>query len=254
MKHFAPPAILMLGLIAILFLSSCVTHKQRSFKPLNPYYSATLEYEHKKNFNRLKTDMAIKGLAMGTPIYIRAFKTEMEMELWGYDSYSKSFKHFKTYPICKKSGVLGPKQKEGDLQTPEGFYDVTYGRMNPNSKYYLSFDIGYPNAYDRSLGRTGSALMIHGNCVSEGCLAMTDKNIGEIYIILEESFKNGSPIVPIHLFPFRMTEQNMALRKDSEWMPFWMDLKHGYDYFEKYHFPPVMTHQEGKYALNLNTQ
>lgn len=250
MKHFAPPAMLMLGLAILLFLCSCATHKARSFKPLDPYYSATLEFERKKNFSNLKYDMAIKGLEMGTPLYVRAFKSEMEMEIWGYDPHSRDYKLFKTYPICQKSGTLGPKTKEGDLQTPEGFYYVTHERMNPNSQYYLSFNVGYPNEFDRAHGSTGSALMVHGNCVSEGCLAMTDKNIGEIYVIIEESFKSGTTIVPIHLFPFRMSEQNMALRTDSEWLPFWNQLKVGYDYFEAYHLPPIMAVQNGNYVLN----
>lgn len=244
----------MLGLTVLLFLCSCATHKPRSFKPLDPYYSATLDYERKKHFSNLKYDMAIKGLEMGTPIYVRAFKSEMELELWGYDSYNQNYKLIKTYPICKKSGVLGPKTKEGDLQTPEGFYDVIHERMNPNSQYYLSFNIGYPNAYDRARGGTGSALMVHGNCVSEGCLAMTDKNIGEIYIIIEESFKKGTVSVPVHIFPFRMSEANMALRTDSEWIGFWQDLKQGYDFFETYHIPPPMTlSADSRYALNLVT-
>lgn len=237
-------------LLTVIIVTGCTTAKKRSFKPLNPYYSATLDYERKKNFATLRTDMAIKGVQMGAPVYIRAFKDEMELELWLKNPYSHEYKLFKTYPICKKSGALGPKLKEGDLQTPEGFYDTTYSRMNPNSQYYLSFNIGYPNAYDRAHGRTGSALMIHGSCVSEGCLAMTDKHIGEIYMIIEESFKNGVPVAPIHLFPFRMTPENLALRQNSEWMPFWLDLKTGYDFFETHKVPPQMGVADKRYVLH----
>lgn len=244
--------LLVLCIAGLLTLPSCASNR-RSFRPLNPYSSVTLEYARKKNFSIIRTDMAMKGLQMGAPMYVRAFKSEMEMEVWAQNRYTGQYKLYKTYPICKKSGTLGPKQEEGDQQTPEGFYDVTYSRLNPNSKYYLSMNIGYPNTYDRALGRTGSALMIHGNCVSEGCLAMNDQNISEIYIMVEESLKHGQNAVPIHIFPFRMTDENMLVRQSSPWMPFWQNMKQGYDYFEQNRIPPAVGVSRKSYVFGDGT-
>ena len=227
-----------------VMLTACSTtsyHKRRSFTPL--------EKAHYQNFSVIRTEMAIRGLELGSPLLIRAFKTEMELEVWTLNKYTGRYDLFKTYPICKKSGTLGPKQKEGDLQTPEGFYHTNAGLMNPNSKYHLSFNIGYPNEYDRAQGRTGSALMIHGGCESEGCLAMNDKNIGEIYVMLDETFKRDVPHIPIHIYPFRMTDANMALRANSPWMPFWQNIKEGYDYFETYKIPPQIGVKDDAYIF-----
>ncbi|MDH5721973.1 MAG: murein L,D-transpeptidase [Alphaproteobacteria bacterium] len=237
-------------IIAVLSLSACMSEPQYKRTKGKPYYSATLEHARKKNFSTIRTEMALKGLTLGSQLYIRAFKSEMEMEVWAQNPYTGTYKLFKTYPICNKSGVLGPKLKEGDLQTPEGFYDVTEDRMNPNSKYYLSFNIGFPNAYDKAHKRTGSLLMVHGSCVSQGCLAMTDQNIGEIYLLVEQNFKHGIESVPVHIFPFRMTHENMMLRNGSPWQPFWRDLKAGYDFFEEYNRPPVISIRNKKYVVN----
>lgn len=222
----------------------------RKYTRLRGYQSYALQQIHEKNFSVIRTDMAMKGLSLGSPVMIRAFKEEMELEMWVKHAYKDEYRLYKTYPICKRSGSLGPKLAEGDLQTPEGFYGVTEERLNPNSKYFLSFNIGYPNEYDRSLGRTGSALMIHGNCVSEGCLAMTDANIGDIYLIVEKALEGGEEEIPIHIFPFRMTEENMARYASSEWMPFWKDLKKGYDYFEFMRQPPQVRVQELVYKVD----
>jgi murein L,D-transpeptidase YafK len=230
-------------LFAVLATSACSTtyQKRRSFPAVRKAYS--------QNFSVIRTEMAIKGLELGSPLMVRAFKSEMEMEVWALNKYTGRYDLFKTSPICQKSGTLGPKLKQGDLQTPEGFYYTTAERLNPNSKYFLSFDMGYPNEYDRSLGRTGDALMIHGGCVSEGCLAMTDKQIGEIYVMLDETFKREIERVPIHIFPFRMTAENMALRANSQWMPFWGNLKEGYDYFEMNRVPAYVSVSNKRYIF-----
>lgn len=241
---------LSLFVMAALILNGCMSSAQHKRTKKNPYYSATLEHARKKNFSTIRTEMALKGLTLGSPLYIRAFKSEMEMEVWAQNPYTGTYKLFKTYPICSKSGTLGPKLKEGDLQTPEGFYDVTEERLNPNSQYYLSFNIGFPNKYDQAHKRTGSLLMIHGSCVSQGCLAMTDQNIGEIYLLVEQNFKHGIRSVPVHIFPFRMTQENMMLRNGSRWQPFWEQLKAGYDYFEEYNHPPLMSVRKKKYVVN----
>lgn len=234
-------------MIATTALSACSTSRKRGPIRPYPYKSYALEMIHKKNFSTIRTNMAMKGLTLGSPILIRAFKSEKELEVWVKHTYKDEYRLYKTYKICKLSGALGPKQTEGDLQTPEGFYSVSEGRLNPNSTYFLAMNIGYPNAYDRALERTGGALMIHGNCVSEGCLAMTDAHIGDIYLIAEQALLRGAPDVPVQIFPFRMTDENMALYAGSDWMPFWENLKEGYDYFEKYHLPPTIDVQNAKY-------
>ena len=178
------------------------------------------------------------GLKLGNPIFIRIFKQEAELEIW--IKSEDSFKLFSTYPICTfGTEGLGPKLAEGDGKAPEGFYFVKAGQMNPYSSYHLSFNLGYPNQYDRTKGRTGSALMVHGNCVSVGCYAMTDKKIEEIYSIAHSALGNGQPFFRVHVFPFKMTDANMLLHKKSQWYDFWLNLKQGYDYFENNnHTPP----------------
>lgn len=233
-----------------LLLSSCITLSKSSHRTRTYGYNKQLEDIREKNFSVLRTEMVMRGMSMDNPMYIRAFKSEMKLELWVKNSYRDEFELFRSYDICSKSGTLGPKEKEGDLQTPEGFYDVTQERLNPNSKYFLSFNIGYPNEYDRAHRHTGSALMIHGSCVSNGCLAMTDKNIAEIYLIIEQNFKYGHQSVPVHIFPFRMTDNNMATRRYSNWYHFWQDLKYGYDYFEEHHVPPQVLVKNKRYIVN----
>ncbi|MGH1376353.1 MAG: L,D-transpeptidase family protein [Alphaproteobacteria bacterium] len=255
--YFLPPLILMLGLTFVLFFSSgCTPQSHRAGPPPtqkqqnHTTVNKQLEHIRNKNFSVLRTEMVLKGLSMDNPMLIRAFKDEMKLELWVKSSYGNQYELFKSYNICSKSGALGPKLKEGDLQTPEGFYSVTKDRLNPNSKYFLSFNIGYPNAYDKSHKRTGSHLMIHGNCISEGCLAMTDAVIGEIYLIVEQNFKYGRKSIPIHIYPFRMTNENLQMRALSRWQPFWRNLKEGYDYFETNKRPPHTSVQAGRYVFN----
>ncbi|WMS41602.1 murein L,D-transpeptidase family protein [Acuticoccus sp. MNP-M23] len=166
-----------------------------------------------------------------SPILLRIYKEEDQLEVWKRDR-SGNYKMLKEYDICAWSGKLGPKFKEGDRQAPEGFYTVTPGRMNPNSSYHLSFNIGFPNAYDRANGRTGSNLMVHGDCSSRGCYAMEDQQIQEIYALAREAFRGGQQGFQIQALPFRMTPENMARHADSEHLEFWEMLKVGTDHFE----------------------
>ena len=175
--------------------------------------------------------MQTKGMSQSDPILIRAYKKEAEMEVWKRDG-SGQYALLKTFPICRWSGQLGPKTKEGDRQAPEGFYAITPGQMNPNSSYYLSFDTGYPNAFDRANGRTGNYLMVHGTCSSAGCFAMTDASMAEIYAIAREAFSGGQRAFQFQSYPFRMTAQNMAKSRNDPNAPFWRNLKEGSDYFE----------------------
>ncbi len=197
----------------------------------------------------MEAALAEKGLALGSPVFIRAFKEERELELFIRDKDTGKFKLFRTYPIAAASGDLGPKLAEGDGQVPEGFYHVGPRAMNPNSKYHLSFNIGFPNAFDRANGRTGSFIMIHGNAVSIGCLAMTDEKIEEIYIIADAALNAGQPYFRVHIFPFRMTEERMEKAAGSEWIGFWKNLKTGYDLFEKNKVPPEVGVKDREYVF-----
>ena len=196
----------------------------------------------------LEVQLAEQGLRLGAPIFIRIFKASSELELWVEDG--ERFSLFKTYPICSYSGDLGPKLKEGDRQSPEGFYSVSAGQLNPNSSYHLSFNLGFPNRYDRSHGRTGSFLMVHGKCVSIGCYAMTDRGIEEIYLLAEAALKDGQNAFDVHIFPFRMTEEALAEHAGSPWIGFWENLKEGHDLFEAERVPPTAGVADGRYAFS----
>ncbi len=196
----------------------------------------------------LKRRLLVKGLRYGAPIFIRIFKNPGVLEVWLL-SEEGAFKKFKEYRICTFSGSLGPKLRQGDNQSPEGFYFVSAGRLNPWSRFHLSFDLGYPNSYDRAHGRTGSALMVHGNCVSIGCYAMTDAYINEIYALSAAALKSGQPFFRVHIFPFELEEETLAEYTDHQWYPFWQNLKEGYDYFKKYKRPPNVEVSHGKYVF-----
>jgi murein L,D-transpeptidase YafK len=183
--------------------------------------------------------MASKGLSPAAPILIRAFKKEAELEVWQQGRDGR-FVRLKTFPVCRWSGQLGPKTTQGDRQVPEGFYSITPAQMNPNSSFHLSFDIGYPNAYDRALGGSGAYLMVHGACSSSGCFAMTDKGVSEIYAIVREAFAGGQQAFQFQSFPFRMTAENMAKHRDDKHIAFWRQLKEGYDRFEATREEPVV--------------
>ncbi len=176
-------------------------------------------------------DLASRRLRLEQPIFIRIFKEDSELEVWKRQD-DGHYLHFRTYPICTWSGDLGPKIVEGDRQSPEGFYSVTAQHMNPHSKFHLSFNLGFPNEFDRSHGRTGTALMVHGKCTSAGCYAITDLYVEEVYALAREAFIGGQDNIPVHIFPFRMTPSNLARHASSEHQPFWHVLKEGYDAFE----------------------
>ena len=208
------------------------------------------EYSIEENMfleSTVKERLHALSAKMGDPIFIRIFKEEAILEVW-IDTGSE-YAHLKDYIICASSGTLGPKLKEGDKQAPEGFYKVKKYQLNPNSKYHLSFNLGYPNKYDRAHKRTGSFLMVHGNCVSAGCYAMTDEKIEEIYALVEGALEQGQKYIDVHAFPFRMTEENMNLYEGNRWYDFWMNLKEGYDYFEAEHRPPQIKVEENRYEL-----
>lgn len=195
---------------------------------------------------RLAREMAAAGSRLGAPVFVRITKQPAELELW-LEGVGGAFVKFRTYPICAFSGAPGPKLRVGDGQAPEGFYAVGPGRMNPASSYHLSFDLGYPNAYDRALGRTGSALMVHGNCVSIGCYAMGDAAIEEIWTAMAAAFRAGQPFVRVYAFPYRMDAPALS---DPRNQLFWANLKQGWDRFEQTKRPPDVSVTGGRYVFS----
>ena len=191
--------------------------------------------------------LVLVAAKVGDPVFIRIFKAESLLEVWIRSG--TEYQHLKDYFICAYSGTLGPKLQEGDRQAPEGFYKVKKYQLNPNSKYHLSFNLGFPNQYDHEHNRTGSFLMVHGSCVSDGCYAMTDEKIEEIYMLVERALQRGQKYVQVHAYPFRMTEENMEFYSESEWYEFWVNLKEGYDYFEAEHLPPHIKVEDGLYMI-----
>ena len=191
------------------------------------------------------------GMERGAPILIRIFKEGSTLEIWKQDR-SGRFRLLKSYPICRFSGDLGPKKVEGDHQAPEGFYAIGPGQMNPNSREYLSFNTGYPNAFDRSLGRTGDSLMVHGGCRSVGCYAMTNEGIEEIYGLAYEAFHAGQDRIQLQAFPFRMTADNTARYASNPNAPFWAMLKQGSDAFEATGEAPDVSVCDRRYVFNAS--
>lgn len=231
MKYF----IFLLFIVFSQFGSSQIPSSSRSEKAIQT------------NSPKLEQEFKNKGLVLGAAVFIRIFKETNDLEVWIKDS--NLFKHFKTYKICYFSGGLGTKTKQGDGKSPEGFYFVTKDMLNPYSNYHLSFGVGYPNKYERQRGYTGSAIMIHGNCVSIGCYAMTDPFIEEIYTLLYKAFVNGQNIVRLHIFPFRMNDAKLNQYKDSEWYELWKNMQQGYLFFEQKKIPPDVRVENRNYTF-----
>ncbi|WP_176539255.1 murein L,D-transpeptidase family protein [Rhizobium sp. M1] len=197
----------------------------------------------------LLASMHAKGMNPESPVLVRIFKMESELEVWKVDG-SGRYALLKTYPMCRWSGKLGPKTKTGDRQAPEGFYRVAMGGLNPKSQFYLSFNLGYPNRLEAALGYSGEALMVHGACSSSGCFALTDQGVGEIYAVVEKALKGGQQAFQVQAYPFRMTPQNLAAHRDDPNFAFWKNLKEGYDIFEVRRWEPKVATCGRKYAFD----
>jgi len=224
--------------LAVLSMSACTDYVGKVPKHLAPLERGT------------KRLIESKGMEERAPILIRVFKEESTLEIWKKQTATGKYALLKDYEICKWSGVLGPKLKEGDRQAPEGFYTIRPAQMNPNSSYHLSFNIGFPNDFDRAHGRTGTHLMVHGACSSAGCYSMTDEQIQEIYTLGRLAFEGGQRDFQVQAFPFRMTAENMARHRGNPNMPFWRMLKEGYDHFELLRQPPKVDVCDRRYVFN----
>jgi murein L,D-transpeptidase YafK len=215
-----------------LALAACSVSTHKSLEPLSPQVMA---------------DLRANNLKVGAPLLVRIFKEENEMEVWLQQEYGPHV-HFRTYQICSRSGVLGPKFQEGDRQAPEGYYMVSQRQMNPKSKYHLSFNIGYPNAFDKAHGRTGTHLMVHGGCSSRGCYAINDEQVQELFSLAREAFLYGQKEFPVHAYPFRLTETNLIRHAANPHINYWRNLKIGYDYFEQHRQPPIVGVKDYQYV------
>jgi len=199
----------------------------------------------------LVSEMSRRKMTPADPILIRIFKDESELEIWKRDRTGR-YALLKTFPMCRWSGKLGPKTKNGDRQAPEGFYQVSAGMLNPNSQYYLSFNLGYPNKLESALGYSGEALMVHGACSSSGCFALTDAGVAEIYAIVREAVKGGQTSFQVQAFPFRMTPENMAKNRNDPNFSFWTNLKQGYDNFAVTGRPPKVSYCGRQYVFDAD--
>jgi murein L,D-transpeptidase YafK len=198
---------------------------------------------------RVAPVLAEAGVSSGDPVFVRVFKEEAELEVWMRSPGAGPFTRVKVYPICSYSGTLGPKTREGDGQAPEGFYTVGKSQLNPYSSYHLSFNLGYPNRFEQAQGWTGSYLMVHGSCVSIGCYAMTNDGIEEIYALVQAAIDRGHGPVPVHVFPFRFTPAQDARIATSPHRDFWLQLKAGFDAFERTGVPPRVRVRERRYVV-----
>ena len=213
-----------------------------------------VSYEEKEE--AVKQHFRLKNLSYKDHnLFLRAFKAEQTLEVWVKEVQSEQFTLVRTYAFCTNSGTLGPKRKEGDLQIPEGVYYINH--FNPESKFYLSLGLNYPNASDKILSdkqHPGGSIYIHGNCVTIGCIPITDDKIKELYILAVEAKNNGQEKIPVHIFPTRLTDQGlMKLRNDypgSGNIPFWENLKIVFDGFEHSKtLKPIRVNKSGQYVF-----
>ncbi len=226
-----------------LALSGCV---QEDYLPRNSRHYVPLPTSTLNLMNE-------KGMTKEAPILIRSYKQESELEIWKRASDGK-YALLKSFPMCRWSGQLGPKMREGDRQVPEGFYTLTPGQLNPNSSYYVAMNVGYPNALDKAYGRTGGLIMVHGACSSAGCMSMTDEQIAEIYALTREAFTGGQQQVQIQSMPFRMTPKNLAKFRADPNIAFWKNIKEGSDHFDVTKQEPKVAVCGKKYVFNATSK
>lgn len=191
-------------------------------------------------------------------MYLRSFKYDKQLEVWIQDTEKGPYKLFKTYKVCMLSGRMGPKRMEGDYQVPEGFYHIN--EFNPNSNYHLSLGLSYPNASDRILSdsvRPGSAIYIHGNCVSTGCIPITDTYIEELYLLAAKAKSFGQEFIPVHIFPINYNVKKSidylaeACKTNPSLVTFSTKLKEAFTYFEeKKQLPIILVNRRGEYFFN----
>jgi len=245
---------IIINIILFFFTITSTAQRPPDFKlftrtqdPLNK-----VEDSVKKQFERQNLNWPPASL------YIRSFKYDRQLEIWVQNNTNEPYKLFKTYKVCMQSGTMGPKRMEGDYQVPEGFYYIN--EFNPNSVYHLSLGLNYPNASDRILSdsiRPGSAIYIHGNCVSTGCIPISDAPIEELFVLASAVKAAGQEFIPVHVFPVKYSVKksldflNASIQNNAYLQHFNANLRRGYDYFEtKKKLPIIMVNKEGEYVYN----
>lgn len=232
--------------VAWLGFSALVCAEPGVIEPRSSWVSpATMAWNQQADY--LRNWLQRDGFQLGARVHLQIFKESRELEV--HLLRDGRFRRFRTFRICAISGELGPKFREGDLQAPEGAYRVTPRRMNPRSEFHLAFNLGFPNPRDRAIGATGSNIMIHGGCASEGCFAMTDYYMEQLWVLVEAAFEHGQDAVDVHVFPFRMTVENLERHEDSPHLAFWQSLRPLHGYFETHGFPPLLDPNDGAYRL-----
>lgn len=248
------PAVTRARILILGFLLLCLFLYLRVLRARGTPQTSRVAQVKERMWPTIVNELKKSGFKAGAPVFLRIFKESMELELWLRDDIGGRYRLFSTYRIATYGGGrLGPKLKQGDGIAPEGFYHVGARQLNPNSKFHLAFNIGYPNGYDASHKRTGDFIMVHGSDVSIGCFAMTDPQIEIIYLIVEAALRGKQDEFPIHIFPFRMTPERLEKEKASEWFSFWTNLKEGYDHFERDRIPPLVGHREKQYVFKRQT-
>lgn len=241
-------------ILFFIFLITVFGFKENSFKKEQLKFSR-VKLAYSEKWSKVKDKLLKAGIDTSHfELFIRAFKQDAELEVWAR-SKTTQYKLVETYSICSSSGELGPKRRQGDRQVPEGFYQVSV--FNPTSNYHLSLGINYPNKSDKIIVGTanpGGDIMIHGNCVTIGCLPLTDAKIKEVYIMAVEARGGGQQNIPVHIFPSRLTEEKFSRLKtkavDGNMLAFWNNLRDGYTFFEnKKTIPSITVDQSGKYIF-----
>lgn len=249
MKHPLPfhwkPLALVFAALIFLCLPAILSFAGADTLPTSSRSDAAVE----RTLPQLTRDVERAGFEVGAPVYLQINKSEATLSAY-LERDDGTYMHFRTWPVCAASGTLGPKIKQGDKQAPEGFYTVAPPQMNPASSYHLSFNLGYPNAYDRARGYTGNYLMVHGNCVSIGCYAMTDAGIDEIWTLIEAAFDGGQSSVPVHIFPFDMTAANLQAYAGNQHAAFWRSLAPAWAHFQNTALVPNVSVADGNYVLS----
>jgi len=237
------------SLIILLFLATALFAKE-DFKKEQQRYKRVREARLEKE-DGIKKLFKAKNINYPAKVFVRVLKTEAKLELYAFKN--EKYELVKKYNVCEKSGVIGPKRFEGDLQVPEGFYHINH--FNPYSSYHLSLGVSYPNKSDKKLKtkkRAGGAIYIHGDCVTIGCMPLTDDIIKEVYVILVDSIDKKQKRIPVHIFPCKMDKEycKKKMKKYPENKKFWDNIKLGYDYFEKNKkLPKVRVDKKGEYLF-----
>ncbi|MCF6241684.1 MAG: L,D-transpeptidase family protein [Bacteroidales bacterium] len=238
-------------LLLVLFLFYSFLPAQTSFLQKQKQYSRVRTAIKEKD-SLIKANLKINNIKINElNILILVFKAEDKLEIFAKKKTDTNYNKIKTYSICAKSGILGPKRKQGDLQVPEGFYYIN--RFNPYSSFYLSLGLNYPNASDKRKSNAkdlGGDIFIHGDCVTIGCMPMTNDKIKEIYLYAVYAKNSGQNKIPVYIFPFKMNDENFKIyteqyKNDKALIAFWTNLKSGYNQFEK-------TYRELKFVVDAN--